>query len=338
MPKFKVINSKPNEGSKIYSFINVLTRRTYREISIITRHFCLKNNSPIFIAKRSGSIPSYGKSTYMKFIPCVLIVGFTLATCFSCRSVKTIQTVIAKKDTTHIVASVVDTRNDSLRFIRTVLDSLHRNQIEFQTFSSKAKVHYEGADGDKNDFTAYIRLIKDSVLWINIRGPFDLDVSRVLVTADSIKVVDKLHKTVRLWSIDHLQTMAHIPLTFSDLQNVLIGNPVFLDTAISSYKIDDRSVSLVCIGAIFKHFLTINKDDYTLQHSKLDDIEVSRARTVDITFGDYQYSKNGIRFSTYRRVTVSERSKLDIEIVYKQVEFNQPQSTPFSLPRNYKRL
>ncbi|OQP56884.1 hypothetical protein A3860_09890 [Niastella vici] len=273
----------------------------------------------------------------MKFIPGVFITGFILAALFSCRSVKTIQTAIAKKDTTQIVVPVVDTRNDSLQFIRKVLDSLQRNHIEFQTFSSKTKVHYEDNDG-KNDFTAYIRLIKDSVLWINIRGPFDLDVSRALVTRDSVKVVDKLKKTVCLWPIDHLQELAHIPLTFSDLQNVLIGNPVFFDSSVGTYKIDDRSVSLVCIGAVFKHFLTVNKNDYTLQHSKLDDIDMNRARTVDITFGDYQYGKSGIRFSTYRRVTVSERSKLDIELDFKQVEFNKPLSISFSLPRNYKRL
>jgi len=272
----------------------------------------------------------------MKFIPGVLITGFTLAALFSCRSVKTIQTAIAKKDSAQVAVPVVDTRNDSLQFIHKVLDSLHRNHIDFQTFSSKAKVHYEDNEG-KNDFTAYLRLIKDSVLWINIRGPFDLDVSRALVTRDSVKVVDKLKRTVHLWSIDHLQQLAHIPLTFSDLQNVLIGNPVFLDSTVSSYKIDDRSVSLVCIGAVFKHFLTVNKGDYTLQHSKLDDVDITRARTVDITFADYQFGKSGIRFSTYRRVTVSERSKLDIELDFKQVEFNQPLSISFSLPRNYRR-
>jgi hypothetical protein len=273
----------------------------------------------------------------MKFIPGVIIVGFIGAALFSCRSVKTIQTAIAKKDTTQVVP-LVDTRNDSLQFIRKVLDSLHRNHIDFQTFSTKAKVHYESSDGKENDFTAYIRLKKDSVLWINIRGPFDLDVSRALITPDSVKLVDKLKNTVHLWSIDHLQELIHIPLTFSDLQNVLVGNPVFLDSNINSYKIDDRSVSLICLGAVFKHFITVNKDDYTLQHSKLDDIDVNRARTVDITFGDYQNNKNGFRFSTYRRITVAERAKLDIEAEFKQVEFNQPQNFPFSIPRGYKRL
>jgi hypothetical protein len=71
---------------------------------------------------------------------------------------------------------------------------------------------------------------------------------------------------------------------------------------------------------------------------KLDDINVNRARTVDITFGDYQYTKNGIRFSTYRRITVAERSKLDIEAEFKQVEFNQPQNFSFKIPTGYKRL
>ena len=124
-------------------------------------------------------------------------------------------------------------------------------------------------------------------------------------------------------------------MTFSELQNLLIGNPVFLDSNISSYKKEERTISLISIGILFKHLLTVNTGDYTLQHSKLDDVDAIRARTADITYGDYEI-KNGIRFSTYRRITVSEKSKVDIKMQFKQFDFNVPLSFPFTIPRNYK--
>jgi hypothetical protein len=278
----------------------------------------------------------------MKYIQVVFIIGLALIIMVSCRSVKTIQTAIAKKDTTQVIPVVVAPNigvSDSLKFIRKVMDTVHKNFIDFETFSAKIKVHFEGSNGKRNDFTANIAMKKDSILWINITGPFGVNAFRALITPDSVKLLDKLEKTVRLRSVSYLQDIIHIPMTFTDLQNLLIGNPVFLDSNnITSYTIGAKSVSLISIGTLFKHFLTINRDDYTLQHSKLDDVNANRARTADITYGDYQNSKSGIRFSTYRRITVSEKSKLDIELEYKQFDFNQPVSFPFSIPKNYDRL
>jgi outer membrane lipoprotein-sorting protein len=90
------------------------------------------------------------------------------------------------------------------------------------------------------------------------------------------------------------------------------------------------------VGVLFKHLLTVNKDDYTLEHSKLDDVDPIRARTADVTYSDYQ-NKNGVRFSTRRKITVSEKSKLDIEMEFKQFDFNVDLNFPFSIPKNYKR-
>jgi hypothetical protein len=90
------------------------------------------------------------------------------------------------------------------------------------------------------------------------------------------------------------------------------------------------------LGTMFKHLLTVNKDDYALQHSKLDDVDAIRARTADLTYGEYQ-DKNGIHFSTYRKITVSEKSKLDIEMEFKQFDFNVDLNFPFGIPKNYKR-
>jgi hypothetical protein len=273
----------------------------------------------------------------MKYILAVIIMGLTIAVTSSCRSTKTIQTAIAKKDTVRTIP-VPDPRADSMAFIKNVLDTVRRNYIsDYQTFNAKIKVDFEGNDGQRNNVNAFVRLKKDSVIWITINALLGIDAFRVLITPDSVKVVDKLKKTVSLRSVEYLQEVTGIPITFKELQDLLIGNPLFLDSSnISSYKKDDRNISLVSIGAVFKHFLTVNKDDYTVQHSKLDDVDPVRARTADITYGDYEY-RNGIHFSTYRRITVSEKSKLDIEMQYKQFEFNGALSFPFSIPRNYKR-
>jgi len=264
-------------------------------------------------------------------------IGFVaLVTVFTaCRSTKTIQTAIAKKDTAQVVP-VVDHRADSMLYIKQVWDTIRKNNIsDYQTFSAKIKVDFEGNDG-KRSVNAFVRLKKDSVIWVNITAPLGIDAFRVLITPDSVKMINKLNKTVQLRSVEYLQEVTKIPMKFSDLQNMLIGNPIFLDSNINTYKKDERSISLMSIGALFKHLLTVNKDDYTLQHSKLDDVDAIRARTAYLSYSDYQV-KNGVRFSTQRKITVSEKSKLDIELEFKQFDFNVDLNFPFNIPKNYKR-
>jgi hypothetical protein len=255
----------------------------------------------------------------------------------SCRSTKTIQTAIAKKDTTVVIPFVDHGAADSMLYIKKVWDTIRKNTIEFKTFSAKIKVDFEGSDGKKTPpFNAFVRLKKDSILWVNINAALGFDAFRVLITPDSVKVINKLNRTVQLRSVGYLQELSKIPMTFSDLQNLLVGNPIFLDSNINSYKKDDKTISLISLGILFKHLLTVNKDDFTLQHSKLDDVDAIRARTAYLSYGDYQ-SKNGFHFSTHRKITVSEKSKLDIEMEFKQFDFNVDLSFPFTIPKNYKR-
>ena len=57
---------------------------------------------------------------------------------------------------------------------------------------------------------------------------------------------------------------------------------------------------------------------------------------IFMTFGEYDHSL-GVNFSTYRRISVAEKSKVDIEINVKQFKFNEALSTLFQVPKNYKR-
>ena len=72
-----------------------------------------------------------------------------------------------------------------------------------------------------------------------------------------------------------------------------------------------------------------------MQHSKLDDIDPGKNRTADITFSNYD-KVNNFNFSTARRISVAEKAKLDINLEFKQYNFDQPQTFPFNIPKNYK--
>ena len=274
----------------------------------------------------------------MRYYQWLMVIGVAMAgiQMSSCRSTKKIQTAVTKKDTAEVIP-IVDHKADSTQYIQKVYNAVQNNRItNFRTLSAKVRVEFKGADGKKPDFTATVRLQKDSIIWISINSILG-EALRAVVTKDSVKVLYKMNdKIAQLRSIEYLQEVTKIPFSFTELQDLLIGNPIYLDSNIVSYKNEEKTVSLMSVGPLFKHLLTAAKGDYLVQHSKLDDVDVIRARTCDITYGDYE-AKNGINFSKYRKIVVSEKSKLEIELQFKQFEFNEQLSFPFSIPKNYKR-
>jgi hypothetical protein len=255
----------------------------------------------------------------------------------ACRSTKKIQTAIATKDTTQVVVTPPVPKIDSVAFINEVYAAVQKNQIDFNTFSAKIKVDFEDKDGKKSDFNAFVRLKKDSALWISINAALGIEAFRVLITKDSVKVLNKLDKVVQLRSVGYLQEVAGIPFTFSELQDLLVGNPIYFGADhIHSFRKDDKVTSLYSLGPLFRHLLTVRNGDYLLQNSKIDDLDPAKSRTMLIVYGDYE-TKGNIRFSTYRKISITQKNNVNAELQFKQFSFNEELNIPFTIPKNYKR-
>lgn len=269
----------------------------------------------------------------MRYSLCFLS-GFVILINCACHSTRKIQTAIAKKDTAQAII-VADPKADSVKFIHDIFSQVKKNRIDFKTFTAKIRVEYTDKDGKGPDLTVFARMVKDSAIWLSINATiFSYEAFRVLITPDSIKVLNKKEKEYQLRSVGYLQELVQLPFDFSTLQDLIIGNPVYLDSNIVSYKKNETAVLLLSTGRLFKHLLTLDASNYQLQHSKLDDINASRNRTCDLTYSKWE-SKDGINFSTERKISVAEKSRLDVDMDFKQYGFNEAFSLPFAIPKNY---
>lgn len=272
----------------------------------------------------------------MKLVPVLLLLGISVV---GCRSAKKITTAIAKKDTLGVKkvdsADLVDLKADSMRYIKKLYDHLESNLVDCNTFSAKMKVHYEGSDGKDYEFNAFLRLQKDKMIWVSINALLGIEAFRAIITPDSVKVLNKLDKQYQLRSVSYLQEVSHLPFDFKTLQALILGNPIYLDSTIAFYRKDEQGISLLSEGKLFRNYITLDKEDLRIRHSKLDDVDRLRARSCDLTYGDYE-KKDNVPFSTYRKIAVAEKARLDIELNFKQYSFNEVLNFPFSIPRNYK--
>jgi len=277
----------------------------------------------------------------MRFNTVLAIVAagtIILGSCRSTRSARKMQQVISKKDTTEMVIVHKDVHPDSLAHLHEVLEGMYAHHIDYTTFSAKVKVDYSNAQGRQPNFTANIRMKKDSIIWVDISGPLGINVFRILITPDTLKILDELAHTYKTRTLSYLQEVAEIPFDFGSLQDLLVGNLVFFDrNRITAYRQGPGSVFLLSTGDLFKHLVTLANGDDRVMHSKLDDVDSTRNRTADLTYDDY-VGKGNILFATTRSIGFSEKTKVDIELNFKQFDFNIPLNYPFNIPKKYKRV
>lgn len=266
----------------------------------------------------------------MRILSIVIVLFFALA---SCRSTRKITTVIAKKDSAVLVVHPED--SDSAKSVRATIAKIIDKKIRFTTFSSKVKVNYLDDKNLSLDFNAFIRMKKDSAIWVSIIAALNIEAYRVIITPDSITIMDKLSRTIQHKPLNYLQTITQVPFDFATLEDLIIGNPIYLDKKVISYVDQGERISLSTIGASFKHFITVGKADLQVLFSKLDDVEMGRSRTANLAYADYLPAGKWM-FSGARNISLSEKNKLDIAFEFKQVEFDKPLSFPFSIPKNYR--
>jgi len=251
----------------------------------------------------------------------------------SCRSTKKLQTAVNKKDTIVTGTKVLP---DSLKAGKDLFAILNNNRINFKTFSAKIKVDYEDAKGRQPDVNAFVRIQKDSIIWISINATFlSIEAFRILITKNKIIILNKLEKQVEEHPFSFIESIAKIPLDFKTLEDIIIGNPVYLGDKVVAYKVTENRILLSTIGEYFKNLLTLSANNNLIERSKLDDLDVKLNRTADLSYGKYE-NKEGVRFSTEREITVAEKTKVNIKLDFKQYDFNTVLSYPFTVPKNYK--
>ena len=102
----------------------------------------------------------------------------------------------------------------------------NQSRVEADWLDAKAKIDFR-SDDFSIVATAYIRMKKDSVIWM-VGKKFGVEGVRALVTTDSVYVLDRLNKEYRAEGISYLQLRFNLSMSYYDLQDILLGNAILL--------------------------------------------------------------------------------------------------------------
>jgi hypothetical protein len=224
--------------------------------------------------------------------------------------------------------------NAQKQLLMAALAPLLQNEIAYSTFSGKAKMEYASKDG-KKEFTAFIRIRKDSTIWVNVTAAAGMvSVARIYITPDSLFLLNHLQKEAYRMAVADAGKLLPIPVSFLLVQNLFIGNllqkggtPKDATDFGGTWTVDVEDGGM-------RQQIAFNKADSTIR-------TVQMRSEDDAVQGMMQYgtyeNTNGRKFATERVLNITNAGEQHyLEMSFNKAEFDLPIDAPFSIPKNYQ--
>jgi hypothetical protein len=235
--------------------------------------------------------------------------------------------------------ALVDQKFDS------VIDSVRNNKAFPQTLSIKSKVYFE-TPKLSDSFKMHIRMKKDSVIWISATY-YKMEVARLLLTPDSVKMIDRKNGKYYLGDYDYIQNRFKVPLDFDLLQSILLGNPFSLDSAVKVRTYSSRGQLIMAAlnnrwydngsgEKILKQQTTqiwIDPDTYRITKSKIS--EYKSRKHFKTTYSDTAMV-NGYILPKGAVYEVKHDDDMIFTSEYLKIESPEDLSFPFTISSKYE--
>ena len=261
-----------------------------------------------------------------------LILILLSVACANVKKVQVIQDALALKVLPDAAALAEKARLDSVLLVKGIVNNIANTKIRFNTMNAKLKMDYENSK-DKDSYIANLSIQKDSGMYITIRGAMGVIGLKAFINKDSIFLTFPLSKKTERHPLSYLQEVIKIPLNYQTIEDLVVGNPIFMDSIdIVSYKVNNERLQVSLVGKLFKNLIILSEDNTKLVQLKLDDVDATKHRTCDINYSQHTLVKN-IQFPLYRTISINAQTKLDIGMEIKEFNFDEPLKYTFSVPK-----
>lgn len=262
-----------------------------------------------------------------------LIIGFCFLIMISgCKHRKEIaQTSTLKTDTIAIVKPQVVTPNIDANVAKT-LTNLKKNQLEFKELSARLKTKVHSPDLNQT-FTTNIRWKKGEKIWLSM-SIIGIEGMRVLITKDSIKIMDRLNNRYILKPISYIKQKALIDFSFNDIENLLLGQVLFLDTINTKFADNTQNITLSSNGTRYLNSVIFNKPSQFLASMFVTDKKYNQTMTSAYTNYQTQWNKP---FSMERNLEVKSNGEtFEMNAVFQSIKAESGLDYPFTIKSGYK--
>ena len=208
----------------------------------------------------------------------------------------------------------------------------------FQYLNGRGKVHFK-AKGSEQSANFNLRIKRDSAIWLS-GSLLGIEGVRALLTADSVRVVNRLQKTYFAGDYAYLSQLLNVPVTYKQMQDILLGDyqaaPKGAAPVVKTEG-DNQSVTYPAAQLIMEQLVSTTTG--RLQQLKVSESAAQRSLTVG--YSEFQKPTGAdlpFAFTTNVLGQQGGTESTSATLNYQKVEVGSGRlDFPFSIPKGYAR-
>lgn len=232
-----------------------------------------------------------------------------------------------------------------------LFSQLKEHEIKFNTLSAKFSVHYSQGK-NKTSFNGHLRIKKDSLIWLSISPVLGIEIARILITPDSVKVINRVDKTYYCEDFSFVTNYLNSALDFDMLQAFLTGNDfTFYEKGNwkTSMEFDLYKLATDNRHKLKRYAKKNNMISIPIQNTWLDPSSFKIQKMVIKELNPKHGKKLTAEYDNFFIVEkqmmplhidfeVKAEKKMDILINYSRVELDKELRYPFKISSKYERI
>lgn len=227
---------------------------------------------------------------------------------------------------------------------------IKENELNYSWISAKADVETT-IDGEDHNLDIRVKGRKDSALWISITAVGLIDVAKILITRDSVKMVVYIKKQYFKGDFNYINQLLNADLDFDLIQAALFGNSADFDDDDNKLKpVIDRENCHYLLSTERKRKLrriasgqdslkrslqtmTLNPETFKILKNEFEDAATNRS--FHASYANF-VAKDSVFAPRNVNIEIKAQKKVSVKINYVRIDVNQPQKLTLNIPKNYE--
>ena len=221
-------------------------------------------------------------------------------------------------------------------------DAVIATMEDWQTLQTGGNIKLSA--GSSFSSSVQVRMVRDQAIYISLRPMLGIEVGKLLITADSLYAVDKVHKRYLAEKVSILTS--GIPVTVSDVQDIFLGRPFIIGkgTLCEALKpavtaTHEGSAIVLAANETYKGYGYAFSFNKSCHITSLDIVPAgSTAAAYQVKYSDVKRTDAGnIAHGIDVNATI-DKKKMAFSLDYKNIEWNGNVKIDRNIPSGYTRM
>jgi len=228
----------------------------------------------------------------------------------------------------------------------TVVSKLLRSNFEFNDLKAKIRTKFKSREKQNLVFGTFIKMKKDSFIHATISvASFPIVVA--LITPDSLKFINKKDQVYFIGDYSQIKNILKTEISFKEIQNLLIGNPIRLDSTKDNYIVEENNEAF--ISSLSQKQLDLRKkakeasSDWLVKYwvnelykpGKTMVLNDSAKTSISIIQADYNKVDGQLFPNRTEAEIISPKDSIVLQLNYQRVKINSNVEFDFVIPSHY---